>query len=190
MPPIVQVQDYRKDDVISAVKRLLHSEADTKTPTNPDDIRKQRLDDIRTIAAKEFMNEVKGWIFPQFESSVREAFMRRGYDFIRSNDWRKGGDADHVFAVPLPGLGDKVSTQTPILVVQVKHKQGIDVSDKHGVNQLINWIPGDEDGPVVQRILFSSADDFTLNCKKLAEDNDITLICGEDAGLFMLFGDG
>lgn len=85
--PIVQVQDYRRDDVISAAKRLRRSEANTKTPANPDDIRKQRLDDIRRAAAKIFMKEVKDWIFPQFESSVREAFRRRGYDFIRSNDW-------------------------------------------------------------------------------------------------------
>ena len=189
-PPVVQVQDYRKEDVISAAKRLLDSSADTKDITNPDDIRKQRLEDMRRSAAENFiMEDVKKWSPWQFESSVKEVFISRKYDFIRSHDHGKGGDADHVFAVPLPGLEDKVATQTPILVVQVKHKQGVDYSDEHGVNQLVNWRPSEEDGPVVQRVLFSSAKGFTPECRKLAEDNDITLICGVDAGLFMLFGD-
>lgn len=186
--PVVQVQDDRKNDIISAAKRLLESDKDTQTHIESGDIRKQRLDDMRVSAAKNFIEDVKSWSPQQFESSVKEAFARRGYVIIRSNDFGRGGDADHVLAVPLPGFEDKVSTQTPIFAVQVKHKQGIDNFDEDGVKQLINWIPKDEDGPVVRRVLFSSADGFTPNCKKLAEDNDITLICGTEAGLFMLFG--
>ena len=186
--PVVQVQDYRRGDVISAAERLLRSK-NTETSVNPDGIRKQRLDNMRVNAAEHFVKDVRIQMSPQqFESTVKEAFTRRGYEIIRSNDWRAGGDADHVFAVPMPGFGDKETTHTPILIVQVKHKQGVDVHDQHGLDQLLQWEPRDDES-IIRRVLFSSANKFTDDCINRAKDNDVTLICDIDAGLFMLFDD-
>ena len=121
----------------------------------------------------------------QFEAAVGEAFERKGYKLLRGNSTRNGGDADHVFS--MPGFDDvSLSGPTPLLIVQVKHKKGTDENDVEGVNQLIKWKPADEGEAVCCKVLFSSAKSFTEKCKRIAEANDVTLICGTEAGLFML----
>ncbi len=185
-PAITQVQDYKNERVLSAAKRLLKQKK-TDTPHNPDAIRKQRYDEGRRKAAKSLMQYVNDeWGHDQFQAAVGEAFERKGYELLRSNSTRNGGDADHVFFLPIPGFNDEVSLyRTPLLIVQVKHKTGTDYNDVVGVNQLVNWIPEEEE-KVLYRVLFSSAESFTEDCKKIAEANEVVLICGIEAGLFML----
>ena len=86
----------------------------------------------------------------------------------------------------MPGFDENaLLDHTRLVIVQVKHKQMIDHSDVDGVSQLVKWKP-DQEEEVQFRVLFSSADTFSEPCKKIAEANDVILICGIDAGLFML----
>ena len=181
---VVKIQDYKEEDVSCAATRLLRIEEDTKCGKSSDGIRKQRFDESRREAARFYMKNVRKWGFEQFEAAVGEAFRRKGYEWIRGKSARAGGDADHVFSLPMPGFEDGLLEYTSLLIVQVKHKDGIDEDDIEGVKQLIKWRP-DEDEEVVHRVLFSSVDEFTDECKKCA-DGKVTLICGVDAGLFML----
>lgn len=133
------------------------------------------------------MKQVADWNFAQFEAAVGHAFERHGYEWLAGNSARNGGDADHVFSVPMPGFEDVGSDSVPVLVVQVKHKQGIDNDDVAGVTQLVKWEPDNEsDWEVKYKVLFSSADSFNDKCKRLAEAHRVILICGTEAGLFML----
>ena len=183
--PVTQVQDYKKEGVLSAAKRLLKKE-NTLDHQDPNQIREQRYVEGRRNAANSLMEYVnENWGHDQFEAAVGEAFRRKGYEWLRGKSNRSGGDADHVFALPMPGFDEDTLDRTPLLIVQVKHKQEIDCDDVHGVNQLVNWKP--REGEEVRfKVLFSSADSFTKNCQKIAEANDVILICGTNAGLFML----
>ena len=90
----------------------------------------------------------------------------------------------------MPGFDDlKSLDHAPLLIVQVKHKKRRDYNDVEGVNQLVKWDLNEDEKAqftVLYKILFSSADTFTDECKKIAEKNDIMLICGTEAGQFML----
>ena len=183
--PVTQVQDYNTERVLSAAKRLLNEES-TDAPQDPNTIRKHRYNEGRKKAAESLMKYVNDeWGHDQFEAAVGEAFERKGYELLRSRSTRNGGDADHVFSLPMPGFDEALLERTPLLIVQVKHKTGTDYGDVEGVNQLVNWMP-DEGEEVLYRVLFSSAESFTGDCKTIAEAKDVILICGTEAGLFML----
>ena len=185
-PAITQVQEYKNQQVHEAATRLL-AKSDAHEPNDLQAIREQRYDEARRQAAKSLIENLnRNWSFDEFENAVGEAFRNKGYELIRSKSSRTGGDADHVFALPMPGFNDNTLLDyIPLVIVQVKHKQGIDSSDVDGVYQLLNWVPyeGEE---VRFRVLFSSADSFSEPCRKLADSRDVILICGMDAGLFML----
>lgn len=187
-PPVAQVQDHNTERVLSAAKRLLNEE-NTDVPQDPNTIRKHRYNESRKKAAESLMEYVNNeWGHDQFEAAVGGAFERKGYDRLRGKSTRNGGDADHVFSLPMPGFdGDDgaLLEHIPLLIVQVKHKTGTDYGDVEGVNQLVNWRPGDGEA-VRYKVLFSSAESFTEDCKRIAEANDVILICGTEAGLFML----
>ena len=186
---VTKVQDSNRGRVLEAARRLRERE-DTGTAQDPDAIRKERYAEAKRAAAKhliKYFNEC--WGFDQFEAVVGEAFERKGYERIRGKSQHGGGsaDADHVFSMPMPGFDDLDNVNCPLylLIVQVKHKKEEDYNDVQGVRQLIDWKPS-EGEQVVSQVLFSSAASFTKECKRLAEKNDVTLICGEEAGLFML----
>ena len=188
-PAVTKVQDSNRGRVLEAANRLRDKE-DTHTAQSPDFIRKERYAEAKRAAANrliEYVNE--NWGFDQFEAAVGEAFERKGYERIRGKSQHGGGsaDADHVFSMPMPGFEDLENVDCPLylLIVQVKHTIGKNNNDVHGVRQLIDWKPS-EGEQVVSQVLFSSAASFTKECKRLAEKNDVTLICGEDAGVFML----
>ena len=84
----------------------------------------------------------------------------------------------------MPGLNE-LEDKKYLLLVQVKHKKGRDEGDPTGVTQLAKT-PTIEGEVVVRRVLFSSADEFTEECIRQAEANEVTLICGEEAGLFLI----
>ena len=184
-PAVSRVQEHKEEDVLSAARRLLKQE-NTDFPQDSDSIREHRYVEGRREAAKSLIKYVHDkWGFDQFEAAVGEAFKRKGYERLGGKSPRKGGDADHVFSLPLPGFDDGTLDRTPLLIVQVKHKKDVDYDDVEGVNQLVKWKPN-EGEEVLYKVLFSSADSFTENCRKIAEAYDVMLICGTDAGLFML----
>ena len=161
--PVTQVQDYRAEIVIPAAERLWsEGEGNTLTSQYPNQIREQRYVEGRRHAANSLMEYVNNWGFDQFEAAVGEAFRRKGYEWLRGKDNRNGGDADHVFALPMPGFDEETLDRTPLIIVQVKHIRDFDYDDVEGVNQLVSWNPraGEE---VRFKVLFSSADSFTEN---------------------------
>ena len=187
---ITLVPEYKREDVVSAAKRLWQRE-DTLTPQSSEKLLKERVVISRKEAAKFFIEYVNDkWSPHQFEEAVGEAFERKGYERLWGNSTRNGGDADHIFSLPMPGFDDPESLdRTPLLIVQVKHKKGRDYNDVEGVNQLVKWNLNENekaDSTVLYKILFSSTASFTDECKKIAEKNDIMLICGTEAGQFML----
>ena len=183
---ITHVQKYKVKDVIAAADRLMGQEG-TDTPGDQDKILEQNIAESRSMAAASFMEFVnEKWSFSQFENAVGEVFKRKGYCLLRRNSHGNGADADYVFSLPLPGFdGQDFYDRTPVLIVQVKHKQGTDYDDVKGVDQLVNWDPL-EDEEVLYRVLFSSAKEFTDPCRKRAENHGVLLICDIEAGLFML----
>lgn len=183
---ITQDQEYKVKDVIGAADRLMGLEG-TDTPGDPDKILEQNIAESRSKAAASFMEFVnEKWSFDQFENAVGEVFKRKGYGILRRQSSRNGGDADYVLSLPLPGFdGQDFYDRTPVLIVQVKHKQGTDYNDVKGVDQLVNWHPS-EDEEVLYKVLLSSAEEFTDPCRKKAENHGVILICGIEAGLFML----
>ncbi len=189
--PVTQIQDHKRERVLKATKQLLENK--NKLDTQPQDrsgIREQRFAMARQNASEFLMKLVnESWGHDQFEDTVRVAFEEKGYEHISSKNFQKGGaDADHVFVLPVPGFKnlDVVPIPRYLLLVQVKHKQGEDPEDRKGVEQLIKWKPTNDEDQVAYRILFSSAPSFTEQCKNLAETHNVLLLCGLDAGLFLL----
>lgn len=184
-PPVARVQDYRQEDVLDAVKRL-HNQKDTVTPQDPARVREVLYDEGRRIAARSLMGHVANWGFEQFEAAVGQAFERKGYERLGGNITRYGGDADHVFSIPMPGFEEMESVSVPVLIVQVKHHPN-GPTGVEGVRQLVEFQPGQDcDWDVRYRVLFSSAESFTDECQRLADGHDVVLICGIEAGLCML----
>ena len=187
---VTHVQDSDRERVLEAARRLREKE-DTRTAQNSGAIRKDRYAKARKEAANHLMKYInEGWKFDQFEAVVGAAFERKGYERIggKSQDGEVGADADHIFSISMPGFDedlDNIDRPKYLLIVQVKHKNKVDYNDENGINQLIKWEPN-EGEQVVARVLFSSADSFTPKCQRIAEEKDVTLICGEEAGLFLL----
>ena len=186
-PAVTQVQEDSGEAVFDAAKRLLGSQEDTSSPQDSARIREELFHMGRKTAADSLMKHIANWGFAQFEAAVGDAFERKGYERLGGNITRFGGDADHVFGMPIPGFEEIDLGSLPVLIVQVKHKQGCDPEDADGVQQLVDFKPDSDSGWEVRcRVLFSSADCFTPACHRLAETHNIVLICGTEAGLFLL----
>lgn len=187
---INQVPEYRREDVVSAATRLLKEE-NARTPQSPENLLKGLIEKSREDAARQFIKYIhEKWRPHQFEAAVGEAFERKGYERLHLKRSRNGGDADHVFCLPISGIGElEVLDRIPLLIVQVKHKDGPDYDDLQGVNQLVKWELNEDEKAqytVLYKILFSSTDSFTDPCKKTAENEGVILICGTQVGQFML----
>lgn len=114
------------------------------------------------------------------ENIVRLIFENMGYEYIRRNSYdKKGGDADLIFAdnsfgelADISLNGSEISGE---IFVQVKNKVGTDSNDVEGVKQLIKRA---EDENAAIKILISSANNFTQECKEMANKNNVLLIDG------------
>ena len=184
---VTKVQEDKREAVLDAATRLLRNQGDTSTSQDPARIREELFHEGRRTAAKSLMEHVANWSFEQFEAAVGQAFERKGYEKLGGNITRYGGDADHVFSMPIPGFEEVDLGSLPVLIVQVKHKQDRDADDADGVRQLVDFQPGqDNEWEVRHKMLFSSANSFTGACRDLAKKHDVVLICGIEVGLFML----
>ena len=196
---VVRVPDVLRERVLEDGQKLMgRDEGAPSSGSDPVTARQERTEQARRAAQQEaarcYMKQTVDWAHQQFEAAVGEAFERKGYTRIGGNRYGDGGDADHVFSLPMPGLDDLERDQsyppwTPVVLVQVKHKHGRDEGDADGIRQLCALKTPEmekREWQIVSRILFSSANEFTPGCQRLAEEAEITLICGEDAGLFLL----
>lgn len=166
---------------IQAALRLLNESQDCLQAKEKIELVQAALDDALKVAAETMRKEVASWNGKHFEAAVKQAFQNQNYTIVADYPTYdgKGGDVDIVVRPP----SNNFSLFMPQEIgVQVKWKQGIDTNDIAAVNQLVKW----QEGDAVQKFVISSADDFTDECKKKAEDEGITLIGGLDTMYFLM----
>ena len=112
------------------------------------------------------------------EELVTSAFEEAGYKFLQRHHYDgQGGDADLVLSVRLPLLSDLQDASLKVFV-QVKKREGDDLDDGHGLEQL-ERIAADE--PMALKILFSTAAEFSEETRLAAQQNGVVLIGGDAA---------
>ena len=167
---------------IDAVLRLLSESQDCLEEKEKSELTQAALDDALKKAAESMQEEVKSWNGHLFEEAVKKVFENQGYEILNgqySRYNRKGGDVDIIVRPPSNIYGIFMPQE---IAVQVKWKQGVDQEDVHAVRQLVDWNESD----TVEKFVISSADDFTNECKKKAEDNGIMLISGLNTMYFLM----
>lgn len=164
------------ENVIEAAESVVSACSDICEQKTENIVKEIKDDIFKTSAISRFRNLGNR----ETEKIVKLIFENMGYEFICSNSYDKeGGDADLIFADNSFGeLMDAGLNGTEIpgkIFIQVKNKYGTDESDIEGVKQLIKRA---EDENAAIKILISTADDFTQECKDLANRNYILLIDG------------
>lgn len=114
----------------------------------------------------------------EIEKIVRLIFEKMGYEYICSNSFdREGGDADLILTdkslAELMDIGVNSDEISRKVYVQIKNKNGKDYKDVDGVNQLIKRA---NDDVGATKILISTTDEFTEECIRLANMNNVLLI--------------
>lgn len=110
---INQVPEYRREDIVSGATRLLQQE-NTLTPQSPENLLKGLIEKSREDAARRFIKYIhEKWLPHQFEAAVGKAFERKGYERLHLKRSRNGGDADHVFCLPISGIGELAQVYHP-----------------------------------------------------------------------------
>ena len=119
-----------------------------------------------------------------FEKIIEDLFIKNGYTKVRNNYYDgSGGDVDLVFKAFNTGslmydifkmYDDDIS---PEIYIQAKKKNGKDLNDIDGINQLIQIAQKDNKPKVL--ILINLTDDFTLDAKALAEQFGVVLLNGK-----------
>jgi hypothetical protein len=138
------------------------------------DIESTKYYDDMLMALKERLNAVSG---RSFQNLVKELFIRNGYELVKEEHYnRLGGDFDLVFALPNGDLlSDIIDSSNnlipPRLNIQAKNKKGNDLRDIVGVDQLIKMNKPDD-----INLLINITDEFTEECKVLAQNNNVILV--------------
>lgn len=164
------------ENVIEAAGSIVSACSDICEQTTENIVKEIKDDIFKTSAISRFRNLGNR----ENEKIVKLIFENMGYEFIDSNSYDKeGGDADLIFADnsfgELMDAGLNSSEISGKVFVQVKNKVGTDYNDIEGVKQLIKRA-NDENAAI--KILISTADKFTQECKDLANRNNILLIDG------------
>lgn len=108
-----------------------------------------------------------------FESLCERLLVKSGYSVVGRNVFDgEGGDVD-IHCTRKRGDASPFETGDVTLYVQVKKHQGI--TDQTAVRQLVRMMSKD---PSADGCVMSLAEDFTMEAKELAEQNDILLING------------
>lgn len=138
------------------------------------------IEDIKSNCFDKTLGDLRDLGNKDIENTVKLIFEKLGYEYIRGNSFdNNGGDADAIYRdVSLSEFFEVASNSAEIgrqIFVQIKNKGGEDKDDIHGVEQLITRTE-EETSPV--KILISTADKFSKECEKLANENDVLLIDG------------
>ncbi len=163
-------------DVKAAVDRLLEMALVDELPTLEDIIRAEAVVPVYCQVRDKLRSFPPG----KLEEIVEGLFRRAGFQVVRRQWHKDGGDVDRVFTLELnaPALLDLIAPDVAVTLqfnVQVKQKTGIDYNDVHGVEQLLIM---KTNSPNEYSILISTADSFTEPCRKLAADKGVILIDG------------
>lgn len=111
----------------------------------------------------------------KLEELIEDLFKKSGYETTAKKRFdKKGGDADLVLTTKIPLISDYNDAYLNVYV-QIKNKDGEDLKDHIGVEQLIKISENDTN---CLKILITTADRFTDKAEKMAEDNNVILIDG------------
>ncbi|MDQ0287195.1 hypothetical protein J2Z49_002314 [Desulfofundulus luciae] len=162
-----------------AIERLLETEDKTIGSKDIDRIFRESMEEL----LRKVLHSVQNYPPGTFENLVKGIFEASGYELARSHFFDgSGGDADFVFSLKPPILSE-VASKSLTVYVQVKNKKGVDNGDVNGIDQLSKIAKE----PDALKILISSADNFTEECIRKAEENGVTLIGGLDVARLLLF---
>ena len=166
---------------IEAARNLLEMES-IHSEGDPSSLDQALLDDALKKAAEAMLKESHSWGGLCFEKIVKQAFKNRGYEIVTGKYPRYDGSGSDVDIVVRPPSNIDKLFMPQTIAVQVKWKKGIDEDDTSAVEQLARW---DECDPV-EKIVISSADGFTEQCKRMARDEDIMLLGGLNTMYFLM----
>ena len=170
-------------DMLDAIKSLLNE----KSSNDQKEIDEIAADVFNNILNNELLQRFRNLGSRNIEKFVQRIFDDAGYEMKGTNSYdRNGGDADLIFsgnAVPeFFEVSDNGLDFNNDIYVQIKNKNGIDLNDTDGVKQLVKRT---ENIAGSIRILISTADSFTPECKEYARENNVLLISGR--GLMQLY---
>ena len=137
------------------------------------------IEEIKSDARKGALQRFRDLGNKNIEKIVGIIFEKLGYELIGKNSYdKKGGDADLIYISKSVSEFFEVSANGTDIVgqkiyVQIKNKSGIDTGDTEGLEQLKQRTLNE---PGAVKILLSTADKFTEECKKIALENNILLI--------------
>ena len=166
------INNVYNDVVINAVSRLIESPEREHMKISLIDM----VGDIRDDILKNHFNRFRDLGPKATENIVKSLFERMGFEYISGNSYdRQGGDADLIFADNIATeLGDfSDNSISKNIYVQVKNKSGNDDKDIEGIYQLIRIT---QDEPGASKILISTADSFSEECKRMADKESVLLI--------------
>lgn len=170
-----------KERIIEAARNLLERES-IRSARDPSSLAQASLDDALKKAAEVMLRkESPTWSGDRFEKIVKQAFKNRGYEIVTEKYRRYDGSGSDVDIIVRPPSNIDSLFMPQEIAVQVKWKQCIDENDVSAVNQLVSWneVP-------IEKMVISSADDFTDECKRVAKDNDIILLGGLNTMYFLM----
>jgi len=140
-------------------------------------------DDIKEKALLDYLKAIRKLRFNHLEDLVKEAFIQGGYEFAGGHLYdRKGGDVDLIFTRKIPIISDFTASGIDVFV-QVKQKSGEDLGDVAHIDQ-IALIAADK--PQAIKILISTADDFSEECQRRAEEENVMLVSGPQVAEILL----
>lgn len=167
------VNNVYNEEFIKSIE-VLHSTESDETIKEIDELFRE----IKIPTLKHTLKGLRKLNPRDLENLVAMVFENAGYEVIKKNHYDKeGGDVDIILSRRLPII-DELRDIDFKIYIQVKHKNEIDYNDIHGVNQL-NKITEEIDGSYM-KLLVSSADKFTQECRSKANSSDVILINGID----------
>lgn len=173
-----------EERIIKAVRSLLEQESN-RSARDSSSLVQASLDDALKKAAEVMLKESHTWSGDHFEKIVKQAFKNRGYEIVEGKFRRYDGEGSDVDIIVQPPSNIDSLFMPQTIAVQVKWKKGIDENDISAVKQLERWYRWNGD-PAVEKMVISSADDFTDECKREAEDKDIILLGGLNTMYFLM----
>ena len=168
------VNNVWNNEFISAVDSLLQqkpiqSDIQSRATT-------ELFGDIKSSILKEMLTKLRGLTPKDLEELIAKTFENAGYAIFDRNLYDgKGGDADIILTRSMPLISNYTEMDLKIYI-QVKQKSPIDYDDIDGVNQLVKISVNDKNSI---KILMSTVDKFTDQCRALAEESNVILMSGQ-----------
>lgn len=164
------------ESIVAAAKVLIDSEENTEDLSTAKMVAEIKND----IYLQNALDRFRRLRHDQTEIIVKLIFEKMGFVWQKNNSFDgKGGDADLIFSnnalSMLMDVGLNGDVVSGLIYVQVKNKDGQDAGDMKGIEQLLTRTENDRNAV---KILISTADDFTEDCKIRANQENILLING------------